>query len=158
MQRGLIWLVLARLFRWHSSQQTFESAICQPEHVITGSLGFRGNFELVSERRHLEHTDSRSDAINVAFRHVAHKRALDFGLGDLNPPTRLSGRTSAKIKPSRSTIVPSRMAIGLEKTGESYTKVWNSPFSPQASTGFIGRVKPSRTSTKKSLPQFTWHH
>src|SRR5258708_37882294 len=41
--------------------------------------------------------------------------------------------SSAKTNPSRSTISPVWTGIGLENIGPAYTKVWNSPFSPQGS-------------------------
>ena len=42
--------------------------------------------------------------------------------------------TSANTKPSRTTMSPSAQAIGRLKIGPAWTKVWNSPFSPQGST------------------------
>jgi hypothetical protein len=42
--------------------------------------------------------------------------------------------TSANTKPSRSTMSPSAQRIGRPNSGPSWTKVWNSPFSPQGST------------------------
>jgi hypothetical protein len=41
------------------------------------------------------------------------------------------GMTSQKTKPSRSTTSPVSQLIGSVKIGPAWTKVWNSPFSPQ---------------------------
>ena len=88
----------------------------QAEQLKTGSLGYFGNAEFLSETIHLKKTDPRSDVMTFAFTHVAHKPAFRLSAG-------LSGRTSAKMKPSRSTMSPAATGMGFEKTGESYTNV-----------------------------------